>query len=50
MEGSVIVERLLEETERMKIIQEIIEKGEDFTTDFFMGSFSATAKENRDKF
>ena len=50
MEGSVIVERLLKETERMKIIQEIIEKGEDFTTAFFMGSFSASAKENRDKF
>ena len=34
----------------MKIIQEIIGKGEDFTTNFFMGSFSATAKENRAKF
>ena len=50
MEGSVIVERLLEETQRMKIMQEIIGKGKDFTTDFFMRSFSGTAKENRDKF
>ena len=34
----------------MKIIQDIIEKAGDFTTGFFVGSFSAIAKENRDKF
>ena len=34
----------------MKIIQDIIRKGEDFITVFFVGHFSAIAKENRDKF
>ena len=33
----------------MKIIQDI-GKGGDFTTGFFVGSFSEFAKENRDKF
>ena len=34
----------------MKVIQDIIGKGGDFTIGFFVGSFSAIAEENRDKF
>ena len=35
----------------MKIIQDIIKcQGEGFITVFFVGHFSAIAKENRDKF
>ena len=41
--------KALGEDLRRKIIQDIIEKGGDFTTGFFEGSFSAIAKENRVK-
>ena len=34
---------------RMKIILDIIGKGGDSTTGFFVGSFFVIAKENRDK-
>ena len=42
--------KALGEDLRRKIIQDIIEKGGDFTTGFFVGSFSGIAKENRVKF
>ena len=42
--------KALGEDLRMKIIQDIIEKGGDFTTGLFVGRFSEIAKENRDKF
>ena len=41
--------KALGEDLRRKIIQDIIEKGGDFTTGFFVGSFSAISKENRVK-
>ena len=34
---------------RMKTIQDIIGKGGDYITGFFVGSFSAIARENKDK-
>ena len=48
MAGFIIVK--LGEDLRMKIIQDNVGKERDFTTGFFVGSFSAIAKENRDKF
>ena len=42
--------KALGEDLRRKIIQEIIGKGKEFITGFFVRSFSAIAKENKLKF